>query len=65
MSKRHKHKHKKSNPRKDIPVVNCLDCSNCQYLGEGDYLCDARMKIIIQDFDMSMAYRPCSTFSNI
>jgi len=62
MCPRFKRKHKrKFNPR-DAPIVNCTECVNCQYIGEGDYLCDVHMKIIIQDFDMSTSYRKCFAF---
>ena len=61
MSRRHKRRHKKI-PVSLAPLRNCTECANCQYLGEGDFLCDVRMKLVITDWDLSTSVRPCSTF---
>ena len=61
MSRRHKRKHKKVPPAL-FPMCNCIECANCQYLGEGDFLCDVRMKLVILDWDMSTSLRKCNTF---
>lgn len=61
MSKRHKRKYKKV-PTVMVPMRDCTQCANCQYLGEGDFLCDVRMKLVITDWDMSTSCRKCNTF---
>lgn len=61
MPKRYKRKYKKV-PFADAPKRDCTQCANCEYLGEGDFLCDVRMKLVIQDWDMSTAFRKCNTF---
>ena len=61
MSRRYKRKHKKVPPAL-LPICDCTECDNCQYIGEGDFLCDVRMKLVIQDWDMSTSCRKCSTF---
>jgi ribosomal protein S27E len=57
-----KHKHKQFHHSLNLPYVNCLECGNCLYIGEGDYLCDIRMKIIISDHDLSTSHRHCGDF---
>lgn len=61
MPKKHKRKHKK-NPSPQIPIRDCTLCANCQYIGEGDFLCDVRMKIVIYDWNLATAHRKCDTF---
>lgn len=34
----------------DIKVCDPGVCSCCQYLGEGDFLCDKHMEIVIADW---------------
>lgn len=29
---------------------SCLECENCIYIGEGDYICDELHEIVIEDF---------------
>jgi hypothetical protein len=61
MSRLHKRKHKKV-PCALLPIRDCTECANCQYIGDGDFLCDVRMKLVIQDWDMSTSCRKCGTF---
>lgn len=61
MSRRYKRKHKKVPPAL-FPICDCTQCANCQYLGDGDFLCDVRMKLVIIDWDMSTSWRKCNTF---
>lgn len=30
---------------------NCFECSNCQYLGGGDYYCDQYNEVVLVDFN--------------
>ena len=42
MSKRNRYKRC---PNKE-QVKCCFECANCQYIGEGDHICDVSMEII-------------------
>lgn len=34
-----------------MSMITCSDeCDNCIYIGEGDFICDKLMEIVIEDF---------------
>ncbi len=40
-------------------------CPNCQYIGEGDSLCDETMEIVLSDWEPTEAYmRDCPFSAN-
>lgn len=42
---------KKGNVLEDFFESNmCYKCGNCQYVGEGGYVCDVHMRIVIDDW---------------
>lgn len=55
MSKRkHKRKHETQ------AVYNtCLDCDNCQYIGEGDHICDLDMTLVIDEWTPTEDFCKC------
>lgn len=41
----------KGGEEKEMKRINtCLECDNCIYIGEGDYICDDLHEIVIDDF---------------
>jgi len=34
-------------------------CDCCQYIGEGDYLCDKYMEVVISDWEPTSSYLLC------
>ena len=47
MSKRKRHKHRSNKEQ----VKCCFGCANCQYIGEGDHICDVSMEIIVDEWE--------------
>lgn len=37
----------------------CEKCGNCNYVGEGGFLCDVHMEIVIDDFAPTFEYLCC------
>lgn len=46
MSKRPK------NRKPQTKMINCFNCANCLYVGEGGYICSMTNEFIIDDFVM-------------
>lgn len=38
---------------------NCFYCENCQYLGEGDFICDKENEIVVSSFEPTEAFLVC------
>lgn len=56
MSRKHKKAHDRSASRKFCdPGV----CDYCQYIGEGDFLCDKHMEIVVSDWTPTESYLMC------
>ena len=53
MSKR---KHKKSHTECDR---NCYNCNNCEYIGEGGYMCSMNNDIVIEDWQPTEDFNSC------
>ncbi len=51
-------KGKKSKPQRFCDPAVC-DC--CQYVGEGDFLCDEHMEIVVSDWVPTESYLICRT----
>ena len=56
MSRKHKKAHDSSKPTKFCDPGVC-DC--CQYIGEGDFLCDKHMEIVVSDWTPTEYYLMC------
>ena len=55
MRRKHKKVHGRS-PKKSCDPGVC-DC--CQYIGEGDFLCDKYMEIVVSDWEATESYLMC------
>lgn len=40
-------------------IKDCYHCANCQYIGEGDSLCDMHQAIVLSDFTPTDEYMTC------
>lgn len=38
----------------------CSNCANCTYIGEGDYLCDSNMVIVMEEHFPNDNYNYCN-----
>ena len=38
---------------------NCFYCDKCEYLGEGDYVCDEEQEIVVSSFEPTEAFLVC------
>ena len=56
MSRKHKKAHDRSASRKFCDPGVC-DC--CQYIGEGELLCDKHMEIVVSDWKPTANYLMC------
>jgi len=54
MSRRGKSKKSKSKKFCDPAVCDC-----CQYIGEGDFLCNQHMEIVVSDWEPTENYLMC------
>lgn len=46
---------------KDV-CKNCYDCDHCQYIGEGDYICDVDITeavVVVEDWSPTEDYYYC------
>lgn len=60
MSRKHKKAHDRSVSKKFCdPGV----CDRCQYIGEGDFLCDKHMEIVVSDWTPTENYLMCQNRS--
>ncbi len=41
-------------------MIDCYDCDNCIYVGEGGYWCDRYNEIVIDDFIPSNSFMICN-----
>ena len=55
MSKRNRYKRC---PNKE-QVKCCFECANCQYIGEGDHICDVSMDIIVDEWEPTDMFYHC------
>ena len=55
MSKRNRHKHRSNKEQ----VKCCFECANCQYIGEGDHICDVNMEIIVDEWEPTEMFYHC------
>ena len=37
----------------------CFECAHCQYIGEGDHICDVNMEIITDDWEPTDMFYHC------
>lgn len=49
-----KRKHKKPDLER-----NCYNCDHCQYICEGDYICDFNQDIVIADWEPTGNFNSC------
>lgn len=52
-------KRKKKSQGQPKPVKCCFECANCQYIGEGDHICDVNMEIIIDEWEPTDMFYHC------
>ena len=64
MTQEKKRRHRRKHPELNR---NCYNCNHCQYIGEGDYICDMSNDIVIADWQPSEDYNSCKgkEFENI
>ena len=58
MRRSHKKGHNRPKP-KSLCDPGVCDC--CQYVGEGDFLCDEHMEIVVSDWEPTVNYLMCQT----
>jgi hypothetical protein len=56
MSRKHKKSHDRPKRFCDPGVCDC-----CQYIGEGDFLCDKHMEIVVSDWEPTESYLMCQS----
>ena len=61
MSRSRKKAHNRPAPKKFCDPGIC-DC--CQYIGEGDFLCDKYMEIVVSDWEPTANYLMCQNRNN-
>ncbi len=61
MSRSRKKAHNRPAPKKFCDPGVC-DC--CQYIGEGDFLCDKHMEIVVSDWAPTEYYLMCQNRNN-
>lgn len=59
MSRKHKKAHDRPKRFCDPGVCDC-----CQYIGEGDFLCDKHMEIVVSDWTPTENYLMCQNRNN-
>ena len=60
MRRKHKKVHDRPTPKRFCDPAVC-DC--CQYIGEGDFLCDKHMEIVVSDWTPTENYLMCQNRS--
>jgi hypothetical protein len=52
---------KKTTAKRLVPKLFCDPgvCDCCQYIGEGDFLCDKHMEIVVSDWVPTESYLMC------
>jgi hypothetical protein len=58
MSRKHKKVHDRPTPKRFCDPGVC-DC--CQYIGDGDFLCDKHMEIVVSDWEPTANYLMCQS----
>ena len=58
MRRKHKKVHDRPTPKRFCDPAVC-DC--CQYIGEGDFLCDKHMEIVVSDWEPTENYLMCQS----
>lgn len=46
--------------KKDTTPKICSTCDNCIYIGEGDYLCDVNMVLVMEEHQPNDNYDYCN-----
>jgi hypothetical protein len=49
-------KHKRKHPELN---KNCFNCNNCEYIGEGDYICSMNNDIVIGEWQPTEDFNSC------
>lgn len=46
---------------------NCYNCNNCEYIGEGGYMCSMNNDVVIEDWQPTEDFNSCEgkDFENI
>ena len=52
-------KRKKKSQGQPKPVKCCFECDHCQYIGEGDHICDVNMEIIVCEWEPTDMFYHC------
>lgn len=53
-------KKRKQKPQEQSEAVKrCFECGNCQYIGEGDHICDLNMELITDDWEPTDMFYHC------
>lgn len=45
--------------RQAVKFCDPAVCDCCQYIGEGDFLCDKLMELVVEDWEPTEHYRTC------
>lgn len=54
-----KQKHHRGNPYKKVRYCDPGACHCCQYIGDGDFLCEDHQEIVVADWEPTVAYMIC------
>ena len=49
----------KKRKRKPLEGKTCFDCANCQYICEGDHICDVNMELVTDDWEITEMFYHC------
>ena len=49
----------KQNKKPISDKINCYNCNNCTYIGEGDYICDMTNDFVISEFEPTEEFYQC------
>lgn len=50
---------KKVKPKKSAVFCDPAVCDCCQYIGEGDFVCDKYLEIVVSDWEPTEEYMMC------
>lgn len=50
---------KKRKNKKKVVYNDCFNCANCQYIGEGDHICDVDMSIVVDEWTPTEEFNHC------
>ena len=51
--------HRKKNRKPLTQNINCYNCNNCTYIGEGDHFCDMTNDVVISEWEPTEDFYQC------